>query len=190
MKLPIFLDMDEVICDLLEKVFAVYNQQHNKNIKITDIKEWSLEPYIGREGVDLFKQPGFFADLKPVKNSIETINLLLKEDREIFIISSPVNEHCVFDKYQWVKKYIPFFPIGNLILVGNKSDLLKKIKSGILFDDCPKYLECFGGIGVCMDMPYNQNAKCDFRVGSWDEFKNIVDKQAPIYIEGEGDACG
>ncbi|MFA5558820.1 MAG: hypothetical protein WDA59_05095 [Methanofastidiosum sp.] len=172
--LPLFFDMDEVICDFLSKLFDTYNKIYNKNIKISDIKEWSLLKYIGTEGIKLFEQPGFFSDLEPIENAIETIKILLKQNRKIFIVSSPISEHCVFDKYQWVKKYMPFFPIANLVLVGNKGDLLTNIKNGVLFDDCPRYLECFGGVSVCMDMPYNQGARCDFRVRSWEEFHNII----------------
>lgn len=178
-KLPIWIDMDEVICDFLGKLLIVYNQIYNKNIKISDIKKWSLKQYIGKEGIELFKQPGFFADLQPIQNSLEIINKLLKEDKEIFIISSPTNEHCVFDKYQWIKNNLPSFPIGNLVLVGNKGDLLTKIDDGILFDDNVDYLMKFKGISVCMDMPYNQGVKCKYKIfnNDWNKFYEIISKE-------------
>jgi 5'(3')-deoxyribonucleotidase len=187
-KLTMYLDMDEVICDFLGKLLREYNMRYNKNIKIEDIKSWSLEQYIGKEGIGLFKQPLFFSDLEPIPNAIETIRCLIEEGREIFIISSPVNEYCVFDKYKWVKKHMPFFPIGNLVLVGNKKDLLIQLNvegNDILFDDCPAFLECFSGISICMDMPYNKEVKCNYRVKNWDEFKVIVDKLNPIHMKEE-----
>lgn len=169
----IYLDMDEVICDFLGKAINAYNSTYGGNVKIEDIKEWSLEQYIGKEGIALFHHPGFFADLDPLPDALEVITRL-QSKHEIFIISSPTNEYCVFDKYKWVKTHLPSFPIGNLILVGNKGDLLSQIDSGILFDDCPKYLESFGGISVCMNMPYNQNAQCDYRVNDWMEFYTVA----------------
>ena len=57
MKLPIFLDMDEVICDFLEKLFAVYNKQYNKNITIR-YKRMVFGAIHRKRRVDLF-QPGF-----------------------------------------------------------------------------------------------------------------------------------
>lgn len=170
----IYLDMDEVICDFLGKLLTVYNSMYCKNVKKEDIEGWSLKQYIGEEGIRLFNKPGFFADLEPVDNALATIQFLQYEGREVFIISSPANEYSVFDKYLWVKKHLPFFPIGNLILVGDKGKLLSQIDKGFLFDDCPKYLESFGGVSVCMDMPYNKEAKCDHRVSSWEEFYEVV----------------
>ena len=170
----LWIDMDEIICNFLGKLLYQCKEKLNIDIKLSDIKQWELKHYIDEEGIKLFNTKGFFADLEPIDGAIEYLEKLHDEGHKIFIISSPQNEYCVFEKYQWVKKYLPFFPIGNLILVGNKGELLSKIYDGILFDDCGKYLEMFRGISVAMDMPYNKDADCDFRVGSWEEFYEFV----------------
>ena len=87
-----------------------------------------------------------------------------------------MNEHSVFEKYQWVKKYMTFFPIRNLVLVGNKGGILEKVDKGILFDDCPEYLNRFKGISVAMDMPYNQGVNVDYRINNWNDFYDIVQR--------------
>jgi len=174
-KIPIYIDMDEVICDFLTKLCSEYNNKYNKDLKPSDIKSYNLLPYIGEEGIELLKQPGFFSDLKPIEDTWEIIFRLLAEGEDIFIISSPMNEYSVFEKYQWVQKYLSFFPIKNLILVGNKGELLERLdRNGILFDDCPLYIEKFGGITVVMDRAYNQGIECDFRISSWEEFYEVV----------------
>ena len=136
-KLTIYLDLDEVICKLLDK--------YDKNLKPNDIKTYSLSQYIGEKGIKILKQPGFFRMLEPIEGAIETIEKLVNDGNEVFIISSPMNEYSVFEKYKWVKEYLPFFDIKNLILVGNKGDLLSRIngEGGVLFDDCPAYLREF-----------------------------------------------
>jgi len=98
----------------------------------------------------------------------------------VFIISSPMNEYSVFEKYKWIRKYLPFFNIRNLILVGNKGDLLSRIDgvNSVLLDDCPEYIRKFNGVSVVMDRAYNKElivgVDCDYRVSEWDEFYGIV----------------
>jgi len=174
-KLPLYIDMDQVICDFLGRLCSIYNTEYNENFQPNDIKTYSLTQYIGEEGCKIFNRPGFFSSLSPIKGAKETIFDLLARGYEIFIVSSPMNEHCVFEKYKWIKDYIPFFPIKNLILVGNKGDLLERIGNGILLDDCPEYISKFKGITVVMDMAYNQDIECDFRVSNWDEFFKVVE---------------
>jgi len=186
-KPTLYLDMDEVIVDMLSPLCIKYNELYNKNLKVSDIKSYNLAKYIGDEGFEIINEPGFFANLQPIEGAIETIKKLIDEDNfSIFIISSPMNGHCAYEKYQWVKEYLPFFNIKNLILVGNKGELLSKIdcsgdcenKVGILFDDCPEYLKKFNGIRVVMDREYNNDlvvgVDCDYRVDEWDEFYEIV----------------
>ena len=177
----IYLDMDEVSVDMLSYLCYQYNNKFNKDLKVSDIKTYNLLQYIGEEGIQLIKEKGFFANLKPIKNSIETIRKLIDDGHIVFIISSPMNEFSVFEKYLWCKKYLPFFDIRNLILVGNKGDLLSRINGGgILFDDCPEYIERFNGVKVVMDRAYNRylivGVDCDYRVDGWDEFYGIVER--------------
>lgn len=168
--------MDEIICDFLGKLCLEYNKRFNKNIKISDIKSWKLAPYIGEEGVEIINEKGFFHSLKPIKNSIETIKKLQEEGNEIFIISSPTNKFSVKEKYQWVEDNLPFFPIKNLILVGNKGSILSRIKDGVLFDDCPEFLDKFKGIKVVINKPYNQEVEANYRVNNWNEFYKLIHK--------------
>jgi len=188
-KPTLYLDLDEVTVDMLSPLCLKYNKLYNKNLKVSDIKSYNLAQYIGEEGFEIINEPGFFANLKPIEGAIETIKKLIDEDKfSIFIISSPMNGHCAYEKYQWVKEYLPFFNIKNLILVGNKGDLLSKLnydinddnKTGILFDDCPYYLKEFKGIRIVMDREYNRDLivgiDVDARINGWDEFYEIVNK--------------
>jgi len=180
MSKTIYLDLDEVICAFLDQLCFKYNEQYNKNLKPNDIKTYSLSNYLNEDGMKIFHKPGFFMSLKPIKNSIETIEKLILDGHMVFIISSPMNEHSVFEKYLWCKQYLPFFDIRNLILVGNKSELLSRIdgENSVLFDDCPAYLREFNGIRIVMDREYNKElivgVDVDFRVKDWDEFYDVV----------------
>ena len=141
-KLTIYIDLDEVVCKFLEKLCLIYNSKYNTNIKISDIKTWSLNTYMdGNKAFEIINSPGFFGSLEPIEGAIETIEKLVNDDKyEVFIISSPSNEFSVFEKYKWIRKHLPFFDVGNLILVGNKGELLSRIdgENSILFDDCHK----------------------------------------------------
>ena len=177
-KLTLYIDMDEIICKFLDKLCSEYNNKYNKNIKISDIKTWSLNTYMdGDKAFEIINSPGFFGSLESIEGAIETIEKLVNDDKyEVFIISSPSNEYSVYEKYKWIKEYLPYFDIKNLILVGNKGDLLSRIgNDGILFDDCPEYIEKFNGVSVVMDRAYNQDVKCDYRVSGWDEFYGVVE---------------
>jgi len=168
--------MDEVSVDMLSSLCFKYNEKYNKNLKVSDIKTYNLAQYIGNEGFEIINKPGFFMQLQAIGGAIETIKKLINNGLyEVFIVSSPMNEHSVFEKFLWVKEYLPFFNIRNLILVGNKGELLEKLDgNGILFDDCPDYVRRFRGITVVMDREYNKDIKCDFRVSNWDEFYKVV----------------
>ncbi len=172
----LYLDMDEILVNFLGNLIEKCNEI-GIEIKLEDIKSWELINYIGEKGIEIFQKPNFFIGLKPIDGAIETVNKLLDEEWEIFIISSPQNEYSAYEKYLWIKEWLPRFDVRNLILVGNKGDLLKNLNEGVLFDDCGHYIESFQGIDritVCKDMPYNQGIECDFRVSDWDEFYEVV----------------
>jgi len=181
-KLPLYIDIDEVICKFLEELCSEYNYKYNKRIKISDIKTWSLNTYMDSDkAFEIINSPGFFGSLEPIEGAIETIEKLINDDKyEVFIISSPSNEYSVYEKYKWIQQNLPFFDIRNLILVGNKGELLSRIngEGGILFDDCPEYIRKFNGVKVVMDRAYNRDLvigiDCDYRVSNWDEFYGVV----------------
>ena len=181
-KLPLYIDIDEVICKFLEELCSEYNYKYNKRIKISDIKTWSLNTYMdGDKAFEIINSPGFFGSLEPIEGAIQTIEKLINNDKyEVFIISSPSNEYSVYEKYKWIQQNLPFFDIRNLILVGNKGELLSRIngEGGILFDDCPEYIRKFNGVKVVMDRAYNRDLvigiDCDYRVSNWDEFYGVV----------------
>jgi len=180
--LTLYVDMDEIIVSFLDKLCSIYNSKYNTNIKISDIKTWSLNTYMdGDKAFEIINSPGFFGSLEPIEGAIETIEKLVNDDKyELFIISSPSNEYSVYEKYKWIMRYLPFFDVRNLILVGNKGDLLSRLdgENSILLDDCPEYISKFNGVSVVMNRKYNKElvvgVDCDYRVSNWDEFYEII----------------
>ena len=77
---------------------------------------------------------GFFASLKPISGSIESVNELRNDPRfDVHILTAPSvkNPMCYLEKRVWIEKYFDLEFCDNLIIAKNKSLLL----GDILIDD-------------------------------------------------------
>jgi 5'(3')-deoxyribonucleotidase len=118
----LFIDMDGVLADAEAKM-----------------KIWSEK--LGISTNDLFKKklyhmPGFYADLPPIKDAVESFNKLC-DKYEVYILTAPSweNPSCYSDKRIWVEKYLGDKAYKRLIISNDKS-----LFSGrAIIDDRTKY---------------------------------------------------
>ena len=169
-KIRLIIDLDETTVDFLSYLCVQYNYLYNKNIKREDINKWDLTEFVGVEGKNIFKKPGFFINLKPFPYAIETLLRLKHDGHDIIVATHPPNGVTAMEKVLWVEKYLSFIPQENIVLIARKS----LIKGDLIFDDATIHLEGFDGIKVCMDRLYNKDANCDYRVSDWLEFYEVV----------------
>lgn len=176
----IFLDMDEVLCELLEDWMRMYNKDYNDRVEISDIKYWdqrkNVKAECGDKIFDYLNVKGLFRNLKPIDGAIDGVKALLKQGHDVYIVTNPpvTSPYALEEKKEWLKEYLPE-------MVGDKPRYIftchKYLLQGdILFDDCPEYLRTFTGISVAYDYPYNQRFKSNFRVKNWGEFLELVHK--------------
>jgi 5'(3')-deoxyribonucleotidase len=159
---------------MLGYLILQYNYKYNKNITMNDITEYSLEPFIGKEGIQIFCESGFFNNLKPFPNAVEVLERL-SHKHEIFIITHPMNGVCAMDKFTSFNKELSFIPYKNIIMTSRK----ELINVDLLFDDCPEYLEKCSDkmITVVMDRLYNKNVDANYRIwrNDWLGFGYLIE---------------
>lgn len=162
--------MDETICNFLEYLCIQYNYRYNKNLRPEMIDKWSLLSFVGLEGVEIYKQSGFFKNLIPFENALSTIYRLNKK-HTILICSDPPSPISASDKMEWIEGYMPFLKHNQIILTAAK----EFINADLLFDDAPINLDKFSGMKVCMARPYNVGCG-DYRVENWIEFEKLIEE--------------
>lgn len=161
--------MDEVLVQFFDELIKRYNNIYNKNLTINDITEWKLPDGFK----EIYESKGFFSSLKPFPGAIKTIQ---KSSNKYvcYIITNPSgNGNIMKEKMTWIQKYMPEFPLDNVIMAAHKE--LINGKNSILIDDSPFYLSSWDGITVCIDRPYN-NGYGDYRVfnNDFDEVEKII----------------
>lgn len=160
----------------LEELCYQYNKLYNKNVQPEDITEWDLEPFMGKEGIEIFKQPNFFATLKPYPYAVETLKNLHQEDFTILIATDHLDNPIIQQgKQEWLNKYLPFIPQENIHYTNQKH----LVFADLIVDDSPKYINTFPGYRVIWDKPYNRrNVNADYRIrdNDWIDFYWIVHK--------------
>lgn len=111
-KKKIFCDMDGTLCDFMGAFH--YYKEDDSNIKYPQSKI------------------GFFTNLKPLPNAIESFNKL-KEHYDMWILTRPSfkNIHCYSEKAQWILDNLGYDILEKLVLSGDKS----LIKGDYLIDD-------------------------------------------------------
>lgn len=172
----ILVDMDGVLCNLIEKWFTTYNQEYGDDIDLERMVEWGPHRY-AKAGKSVYKylsKPGFFRDLSPIPGAIEGVRALVQRGHDVVVVTAARNGHR--DKIEWIREHLPILDWENIVFAHRKC----LVRGDILFDDAPHNLEAFQpyGLPVAMAYPYNEGVECP-RVGSWSEFLHLVDERHP-----------
>ena len=102
MKKIVYIDMDDVLCDFIN----AYNKAKKDNPKV----EFPQGKY------------GFWLNLKPLENAVETVNYL-KKYFDVYILSAPseYNPLSYTEKRVWIENHLGFDMVNRLILSSHKN---------------------------------------------------------------------
>jgi 5'-nucleotidase len=171
--MKIGIDMDDVINNLVDVWLDCYNKDYLDNLSIEDIRGWDIDNYT-KIGHDIYKYLGdekLFKSLD-IKDDASTIIEELLRNNEVYIVTANAsyNKGVCDDKVNFVKKYLPFFPVKNIIFINNKS----LMDLDILIDDGVHNLETFKGIKLLFDRPWNRDCDKFDRASDWIDVFNYI----------------
>ena len=150
------IDCDDVINNLVLAWIECYNKDYDDNLKIEDIKSWDIGSYskIGNKFYEYLGDGKLFKMLSINDGAAEVIEKLC-ENNEVYIVTANAsyNTGVCDDKVDFIKKFMPLFPIKNIIFINNKSLL----DLDVLIDDGLHNLEHFKGKRVLFQRPWNEN---------------------------------
>jgi 5'(3')-deoxyribonucleotidase len=151
------VDLDSTLNNLDEVWIERYNKDYNDNLTVDDMISWDVTQYVKPEcGVkmyDYLKEPGFFRSLGIKKHAKEVMKFLYQY-YEVYIVTS-AHPNVVADKFAWVQEHLPFIDAHHFVPLHHKH----RFKMDYLIDDGPHNFDQFDGIGILMDMPYNQHLR-------------------------------
>jgi 5'-nucleotidase len=171
--LRLTLDMDDVLADTHEKIIQVILNDFSTALTEKDMQNNPLKDLLHPKQLTrlnkIINSPGFFADIKPKKDAIETV-YALSGFYEIFVATACMEFPNSFkDKFDWLGKHFRFIPWTNIVFCGYKSI----IRSDYLLDDHPRNLNAFKGEGILFTAPHNLRETTFRRVSSWKEVSEL-----------------
>ena len=164
----IFIDMDYVICDNLERFQEWYERDYGVRIaddQLRGKKYREAVPDEHREAVTGYPYlKGFHDELAPRPGSLQVVEALHKQ-YEVFIASAAMEfPLSLIDKKKWMAKYLPSIPWQRIIFCGSK-DILK---GDLLIDDNAYNLDAFDGAGLFFEAHHNLGQEGYDRVADWE----------------------
>ncbi len=99
----IYIDMDDTLCDF--RAAYIKHRQDHPNITYPQ------------------SRPGFFENLKPLPDAIETFHWLREQAHfEVYILTAPSvkNPLCYSEKRLWVEAHLGFEAVNRLIISAHK----------------------------------------------------------------------
>jgi 5'(3')-deoxyribonucleotidase len=167
--LKIGIDLDDTINSLVSTWLEKYNKDYNDDVKIEDLKTWDIGDYT-KAGKDFYKYLGDGETFKnlSIKDGAANIIEKLCENNEVYIVTAndSYNTGVCDDKVNFINKFMPFFPIKNIIFINNKSLL----DLDVLIDDGLHNFMGFKGTKIVFDRPWNRDYKeHHWRMTEWSE---------------------
>lgn len=176
-RLPrILVDQDDVLAMFIDRLVKEYNRRFGTQYTAEDCKQWNLEKTFGKQVWDIVLEKGFFRNLKPVPEALETFERLYTSGRYDMFIVTASEPQAYVEKVQWLEQYMPYFDVNKHFISCKSKDA---VWGDILLDDGMHNIEAFYGIGesVIYDRPHNQHFVHFKRVHNWLEFEQYVEQK-------------
>lgn len=195
----VYVDLDGTLADMFGEVARREGAPHwRKARKIKDRVD------------QVAKDPGFFAELKPLPNAGKLVHGVLKLAGKFSILSSPLMsevERSSEEKASWVHRYLRRYPIQSILFDHQKEKFAKQADGtpNILIDDWETNIrlwEANGGIGILYKdsevdralqklhyaleglIPVEDNAEDDSDIDNTIDSKFYTNKQVLKYVKG------
>ena len=154
----VLVDLDAIVFDFFTPLLNTYNQQTNENVELSQINQWDMTKCV-KNGIlinSIFKQPGFFRNLKPLPGAVKSLEWI-NSVFDTVIVSYAVTPHSAQEKLEACEEWLPFIPRDNII-IGYRKEL---VKGDVLIDDgihnALKYRQAFPKSQILsIAYPYNK----------------------------------
>ena len=183
--MKIICDLDNTICRTNE--YFLYNckirfgknsLEYTEDLPSYHLTEWFVKNKFATKAEAIamkeiiFNDENYWATIPPMDDAIEKIfNLNLKH--KIFIASDAIttnNNACMTGKKMWMKRFLPFIELSQLIFIQNKSMLV----GNLLIEDVVEQIINFKGRTMLFDYFYNRTCLPSWRVNTWKEAEEII----------------
>lgn len=177
-KKPVLLiDQDDVLAEYVKGLTELYNKKYKTNFTVNDCTCWDIASVLGERVHEIMYESELFLNLEPVPKAIETFERLYKSGLFEMYIVTAAHPKSVEAKFQWLNKYMPFFPKSNVIVTSSKF----MIKGDYLLDDgmhnIIEFLDA-GGKAIVFERPHNQSERLGYvSVEGWEAFENLIMKE-------------
>lgn len=155
-RLNIFVDLDATVCDFFGPLFREYEKRTGETLTQSQIDSWDMSECVRHPDVlnAIFREPGFFWDLKPYPGALAALATLSLE-HDVHIVSTLVGENALLDKSAWCDQYVPFAK-SVLLTKGHKGFF----KGDVLIDDAVHNHDAFlatnpDGLAIGITFPHN-----------------------------------
>lgn len=137
------VDLDEVTFGFDEEVIVQWPHYlpDLKRIDSNELKTWNFTdnyPPEYRERITkIWREKGFFKNLKPIEGAVQAINEMLDEGIKVLFCSTPTTQepYCMYEKLECVYKYFGERMINRVIFCKDKTTGLY---ADYLIDDKPE----------------------------------------------------
>lgn len=178
----IFIDMDSTMNDFTAGYVSYYNSLYgtkhvlnNKDLLIYEISK--CIPGLSDESAmrardEIFSTPGFWYDL-PIYPDVKEAVDWLYNNFNTYILTAPwiPYKDCPKEKYMWIEKHLPFFPLENVIFCHDKHLIHE---NSLLIDDNPKHLTTFNGKTLKINYPFNKNVLTHYEADNWKGILSVI----------------
>lgn len=185
-KMRIMIDLDDTIAP--SSFLAYINEFEGANYTYDDVKSYYIETLLPEEKrgeyFNYVFAKGMYKDVLPYENACEVIEELCKI-HEVYIVSAFILKEfpdksgkCLDQKFDWIRKYLPYIKPKNIIFASDKSI----IDIDVRIDDKVSNMAGSGTIKLLYNAYHNiDNApeeelkeKGIIRVDNWLEIKEIL----------------
>lgn len=165
MQKNIVLDLDGVIADIGS---AIDDYFQSKNIVEYDYSKWLLTDTKSRAAINLFSDPIFWKNMKPIKDSWHQVNDWFTQGVNVHIVTARRTPQSMQSTIPWLESWNINTLVPHFTGLGKKISIIKDIKPVCVVEDNPheiKILEEAGFKCFLMKSWYNENY--------WDSMNSI-----------------